>query len=116
MPDNNAALAGVAVQFERLTPDSPDECPVEVPQLLAYLAREVPEGDSLTTADLAFDRTARVTGAEYWVWQFREPGTQGDDAFATVSRSGGRVTLGYETNYYRLSAEQFILGDFHQVF
>jgi hypothetical protein len=116
MPDDNADLANVRVEFPRLTPDGPDACPVPVADLLAYLADEVPDGDSLTRGDLTFVRTARVADAEYWVWRFREPGPRGEDAFATVSRSGRQVTLGYGTDYYGLSPEQFVLGDYHQVF
>jgi hypothetical protein len=116
MPDDNADLANVEVDFPRLDPDSPAACPVPLTDLLVYLAGEVPDGDSLAATDLTFVRTARVAEAEYWVWRFREPGPQGDDAFATVSRSGQQETLGYEANYYGLSAEQFVLGDYHQVF
>ena len=116
MPDDNADLADVEVYFPRLTPDSADGCPVSLSELLAYLTDEVPDGESLTEGELTFVRTARVADAEYWVWAFREPGPQGEDAFVTVSRSGAQVTLGYEANYYDLSAEQFVLGDYHQVF
>lgn len=116
MPDDNADLANVEVDFPRLTPDSADGCPVPMAELLAYLTDEVPDGDSLTPGDLTFVRTARVEDAEYWIWRFREPGPQGENAFAIVSRSGQQVILGYEINYYGLSPEQFVLGDYHQVF
>jgi hypothetical protein len=116
MPDDNADLAQVRVEFERLAPDSPAACPVGVDELLAYLTDEVPHGESLSADDLAFVRTARVEESEYWLWRFREPGVSGDDAYASVSRSGQAVTLGYEANYYALTPEQFILGDYHQVF
>lgn len=116
MPDDNADLADAEAEFPRLTPDSARGCPVPLADLLRYLADEVPGGDSLTRGDLTFARTARVADAEYWVWRFREPGVQGDQAFATVSRSGSRVTLGCETNYYGLSPEQFVLGDYYGVF
>lgn len=41
----------------------------------------------------------------------------GSGASASLgSRSKGQVTLWYETNYYGLSPEQFVLGDYHDVF
>lgn len=116
MPGDNADLAAVQVDFDRLSPDSPEACPVAMTDLLDYLAREVRDGEQLTATDLTFLRTAQVETTEYWVWQFKEPGPDGDDAYATVSRSGNQATLGCDTNYYGLSPEQFILGDYHQVF
>ena len=116
MPDDNADLARVSVEFERLTPDSPSGCPVPPQDLLDYLADEVPDGELLTAADLTFVRTAKVADADYWVWRFREPGPDGKDAYATVSASAGEVITGYEANYYGLTPEQFVLGDYHQVF
>jgi len=116
LPDDNADLANVQVEFDRLAPDSPDACPVPLKGLLVYLANEVPNGEALTADDLTFARTARVEGTDYWVWRFREPGPGGDNAYATMCRAGQQVTLGYEVDYYGLSPEQFILGDYHQVF
>ena len=113
MPDDNADLARVSVEFERLTPDSPSGCPVPLEDLLDYLADEVPDGESLTADELTFVRTAKVADADYWVWRFREPGPM---ASATVSTSAGEVVTGYEANYYGLTPEQFVLGDYHQVF
>lgn len=116
MPDDNAALANVQVEFPALRDDSADSSPTSVPALLDYLADEVPDGDRLTERDLTFVRTAQVADAEYWLWRFREPGPDGEDAFVTVSRRGGQVCVGYGTDYYGLTPEQYILGDYHEVF
>lgn len=116
MPDDNAELANIRVEFDSLSPDSPAGCPVPFAKVLAYLADEVPDGEALTTDDVIFVRTARVVTTDYWVWRFREPGPNGDDAYATVSRSGKAVTVGYGANYYGLTPEQFVVGDYHRVF
>lgn len=115
MPDENAELAHIAVSFPRLEPDSLQSCPVELNRILNYLSLEVPNGDCLQPDDLEFLRTADVEGTAYWIWRFLEP--KGDQAYAVVShRPDGVVTVGYDTNYYGLSPEQFILGDYHNVF
>lgn len=116
MPDDNADLANVTVELPRLVPDGPQTCSVPITELLEYLALEVPDGDALTAEDLTFVRTARVGDADYWLWRFQEPGPDGEPAYATVSRIGDQVTLGYGTDYYGLSPEQYMLGDYHQVF
>lgn len=88
VPADNADLARLTVESDRLTPDSVTACPVPVEDLLEYLADEVPDGESLTNADLTFLRTARLSGTDYWVWRFAEPGTKGGSAYATVSKGG----------------------------
>ena len=115
MPEDNAALAEIAVEFAPLPENSAGSCPVSINELLRYLADEVPDGDALTEADLRFLRTADVEATRYWIWSFDEP--DGDPAYVTVSVSPrGATTLCYDTNYYRLTPEQFILGDYHRVF
>jgi len=115
LPRDNAELAKMAVSFKRLSPDSPVTCPASLDSLLDYLELEVPHGDLLTEEDLSFIRTANVKGANYWIWSFHEPG--GDEAFATVCREpDGTTVIGFDSNYYRLSPEQFILGSYYRVF
>lgn len=116
MPGDNADLASIQVDFPPLRNDSAESSPESVSALLQYLADEVPDGDQLAESDLHFVRTAQVADAEYWVWRFREPGADGQGAFLTVSRRGGQVCVGYETDYYGLTPEQYVLGDYHQVF
>ncbi len=84
--------------------------------LLEYLGLEVPDGDQLSAADLQFVRTARVAERDYWLWRFTEPGPDGEEAYATVSLDCAEVILGYETDYYGLTPEQYLLGDYHEVF
>ncbi len=115
MPEDNSDLAQLEVFFPNLPDDSPLSCPVPIEDLLAYLADEVPGGERLAPVDLTFLRTADVDGTQYWVWRFDEP--DGEAAYATVSVDpGGTETIGYEADHYGLTAEQFIVGDYHQVF
>lgn len=74
----------------------------------------MPDGESLAAEDLTFLRTALVDQTRYWIWSFDEP--DGDRAYATVSAGPEGVSVGYETDYYGLTPEQFILGDYHDVF
>jgi hypothetical protein len=115
LPEDNCELAKIAVSFRRLRADSPRSCPVSIGAILEYLSLEVPHGDLLTEEDLSFIRTAEVKGTQYWIWSFHEPG--GGDAFATVRREpDGANVIGFDTNYYQLSPEQFILGSYYRVF
>lgn len=114
MPDDNAQLAFVDIDFPRLEGDSVDGCPVPLRDLLRHLADEVPDGESLTAPDLTFLRTALVDQTQYWIWTFNEP--EGDRAYVTVSAGPAGVCTGYDPDYYGLTPEQFILGDYHHVF
>lgn len=115
MPEDNADLATVEVDFARLPGDSPASCPVPMNEVLEYLAMEVPDGASLQADGLEFVRTARVEDTDYWIWSFSEP--DGQPAYVTVFvNADGTTTVGYEANEYELRPEQFILGDYHQVF
>lgn len=116
MPDNNADLALVQAEFPRLADDSAASCAVPLDDILRYLADEVPGGEALTADALTFVRTAQVADTRYWLWRFNEP-DGGEPAYATVSvLPTGQCTIGYDDNYYGLTPEQYILGDYHQVF
>lgn len=50
MPTDNAELASLSVEFERLDPDSAETCPLPLPKLVEYLARRYLEASILTPA------------------------------------------------------------------
>jgi hypothetical protein len=111
LPEDNEDLRGFQVDLPRLSDDSVSSCPVGIEDLLHYLEIEVPGGDSLKAEDLAFLRTAELGGARCWIWSFREP-DGGALAYATVRLDpNGTQTRGYETDYYGLSPEQFLVGE-----
>jgi hypothetical protein len=115
MPEDNADLARVVVDFPRLEPDTADSCPVPMAEVLGYLRLESPDGDSLRTASLEFLRTALVSDCRFWIWSFHE--SDGAQCFVTASvAADGTSSVGYDPNIYGLTPEQFILGDFHEVF
>jgi hypothetical protein len=115
MPEDNADLANIEVEFPHLQPNTPESCPVPLRDVLEYLRAESPDAESVEASQLQFLRTALVADQQYWIWAFRE--SDGSDCFVTVSLSpGGTACTGYEENYYNLNPEQFMLGDFHQVF
>jgi hypothetical protein len=115
MPEDNADLARLVVKFDRLLDDSPQSSPVAIQDVLDYLTREVPGGDLLSATDLTFQQTAAVGTTRYWIWSFDEP-DGGEPAYATVSEDNGQLTVGYDANYYGLTPEQFMLGEYHGVF
>ena len=115
MPADNAELANVEVQFPRLHPDTADSCPVSLNDVVSYLRLESPDYESVEANQLQFLRTAQVADQRYWIWSFRE--SDGSDCFVTVSQSrDGTTCTGYDQNYYGLTPEQFMLGDYHHAF
>ena len=111
LPDENERLAEVQVELARLSDDTPASAPLTIGELMKYLALEVPGGDKLTTVDLEFQRTADLGDAQYWVWSLFEPDT-GDRAFAIIRQDPDGSLRSYDTDYYGLSAEQFVLGHY----
>lgn len=115
MPEDNADLARVEVSFPYLAENTAETCPVPIEDILEYLAAEAVDGEDLAAEDLEFLRTARVAEWDYWIWRFTE--SDGSEAYVTVSRRpDGQTCVGYDENYYGLSPEQFMLGDYHGVF
>ena len=109
MPDNNEDLAKIDVDF----PPIPDADTVDPdsfsPQLLDYLELEefTPDGE------LTFLRTALVETTSYWIWEFT---SDGEKAYVTFAKDDHGSCVGCETDYYSLTPEQYMLGDYHNCF
>jgi hypothetical protein len=106
MPEDNAALAAIPVAFQSVPSEkvvSPDRI---VPDLLDYLSLEgfAPDGQ------LQFLRNALVERTLYLIWGFE---TDGKPAFATASNRSRQWRLSCGINHWGLTAEQFILADYH---
>jgi len=115
MPEDNAELANVVIEFPLLQPNTAESCPIPIADVVDYLRLESPDGETVHPGQLRFLRTAQVADQRYWIWAFQES----DDSacYATVSVSpDGSTCTGYDENYYGLTPEQFMLGDYHQVF
>lgn len=116
MPENNEDLAKIIIDFLSLSDNSPDSCPASISEILDYLADEAVGGDRLTPSDLNFIRTAQVENTRYWIWSFNEP-DGGAACYVTVAAGpDSKECIGFDENYYNLTPEQFILGDYHNVF
>jgi hypothetical protein len=82
-------MKGIGVTLPRLSPDSPDSCPVKVKSLIEYLAMEAPweteTGEPIEPKPtLQFLRSAIIGQTHYWIWAFKDG--RGTDCFAVVSR------------------------------
>lgn len=115
MPEDNAELASISVEFPMLRSNTAESCPVPLSDVVEYLRRESTDGDAVQPEQLSFLRTAQVAEQRYWIWAFQE--ADGSPCYVTVSVSPeGSSCIGYEENYYNLTPEQFMLGDYHEVF
>jgi len=115
MPEDIAQLAGISIEFPLLDPNTADSCPVPISDVVEYLRLESPDGDAIDSGQLSFLRTAQVAEQRYWIWAFRE--VDGSPCYVTVAISPeGSSCIGYEENYCEPTPEQFMLGDYHQVF
>ena len=115
MPTDNADLANIDIDFPHLQPNDQNSCPVSLDYIVNYLRLESPDGESVQPSQLKFLRTALVSDRRYWIWFFLE--SDGSRCYVTVSESSdGSTSTGYEQDYYRLTPEQYLLGDYHQVF
>jgi len=115
MPDTNKDLAKVDISFPFLTPNTVDQCPRDMADIQDYLRIEDADMDKVAKRDLVFIRTAQVAEQRFWIWRYFE--SDGQECFVTVSQSpDGSNSLGMDWNTHKLSPEQFMLGDYHQVF
>ncbi|MCP4607358.1 MAG: hypothetical protein GY845_01405 [Planctomycetes bacterium] len=119
MPDDNAELAKIEIDFPYLKNNTAVSCPSLMTEILEYLSMECPNGDNIKEEDLIFLRTAKLKKTKYWIWKFFDQ--DGAECYVTVS-SWKRILLlkticiGYDENYYGLTPEQYILGEFYEVF
>ena len=119
MPDDNSELAKIDIDFPYLKDNSPNSCPSSLDDIIEYLSVECPDGGKIEKDDLQFLRTAKVKKTKYWIWKFTDP--DGAECYATVSSwkkflIQKSICIGYDENYYGLAPEQFILGEFYEVF
>ncbi len=115
MPEDNDDLAHVQVTFPLLAPNTADSCPLPLSDVVEYLRLETMDGPLFNGDRLHFLRSAQVGDRRYWIWSFDEP--DGSGCYATVSQSpDGSSCIGYDENSHGLTPEQFMLGDYHNVF
>ena len=110
MPEDNAELAKIKIDFPHVSFDEVSE-PKEIePYLLDYLKVEGYPPDE----KVKFIRTAQVEDTVYWIWEFF---SDEEKTYATATQDDDENTsLGCDTDYYGLTPEQYILGDYHKCF
>jgi hypothetical protein len=115
MPEDNADLAKIKIDFPFLKDNSEKKCPIGMQEIQDYLRIEDADLDEVKHRKLTFLRTAQVAEKSYWIWKYNE--SDGAECYVTVSltKDGSTVT-GMNENYDELSPEQFLLGDYYNVF
>jgi len=110
MPEDNEKLAKIDIDFPHVplaNIHSPEDLKSD---LIEYLEIE----DYAPDGEIGFIRTAKVENTVYWIWKFI---SQGDEVYATVALDqNGNMTIGCDENYYNLTPEQYIIGDYHNCF
>lgn len=110
MPDDNAALAIIEIDFPHVPLDDVIPPKEWEPDILEHVKFE---GFSLD-GKIRFLRTALVEDVIYWIWEFYSGGKK---VYATASQDKyGNSIIGCDIDYYGLTPEQFILGDYNNCF
>ncbi len=111
LPDDAADWSGVDVVLARLADDSAASCPVSPDNLFEYIQVESGDIDAADRARLRFVRTAKVSNARYWLWQYTE--SDGEKCFVTCREDqDGATTLGFSSPN-GLSEEQYLLAEYY---
>lgn len=104
-------VAGLSIDYPALPMDTPSSCPLPVQAVSEYLSSA---GEETCSSNLKFLRSALVDTHKYWIWRFDDQG--GDECFAVVVvEPDETVSIGYLYNWFDLTPEQLIYGDFHGI-
>lgn len=96
-------------EIARLPDDSPSACPVDMQDVIEYLALEIPD-EEISADDQEFVRTAEIDGWHCWLWRFVD--LYGEDPYASVSLRPDRSTCVMYDPAYARTPEQFIWDDY----
>jgi hypothetical protein len=111
-PDDLEIIAGIDVEFPRLSPDLPDNCPATVQDILDYLQQEGEIDELVHPVELAFQRTAIVEHGHYWIWEVRKAsGSMGYVIVQALARYDDWIEVYFPLSEepIQLSPTQFIL-------
>jgi hypothetical protein len=108
LPDDNSKLSELSITLP-CVPFRIETVQNYEDQLLRYLEAEgyVPDNG------LSFLRTARIDSTTYFIWSFE---SCGQSCYATVAEGPGGASLGCAENSWRLTPEQYVVGDFFHRF
>ena len=111
IPDDTADLANLDIQLPSVSSDDVSD-PSEIePYLLDYLKRE---GFPPDNRNLNFIKIAKIKDTIYWIWRFD---SDGESCYATATQKpDGTTGIGCEADFWNLTPDQYIFGDFHECF
>jgi hypothetical protein len=108
LPDDAADWRDIVVELPRLTPDTPDDCPLSLADIMEYVRMESADTDSVPDDALKFVRTASIGDSSVWLWSLTE--SDGTVCYVTVTSRPNRVTLGL-SDANGLTPEQYMLAE-----
>ena len=111
LPDDAADWSSIEVALPRLFDDSPGSCPVSPDDIFEYVQIESGDTDSAERARLVFIRTAEVSDARYWLWQYTE--SDGEKCFVTFRADPDGTTVLGLASPNGLSEEQYLLAEYY---
>ena len=115
MADRDVDFRQIVDSLPYLAPDSPQECPVAIDEVLARVRPETIRDESLQAGDLEFVRTARLVERRYWLWRFYDEGEI--EWFVSVSVGpNDQAEIGFDDNFVEYSPEEYIVSDYLGVF
>ena len=111
LPEDVEDWKDVEVDFPRLSPDSPENCPATESEIMEYVRMESADLDDASQESLVFVRTALVGEDECWLWTYTE--SDGQIAYVTYRRRSQAPEVLGLTDANGLSPEQFMLAEYY---
>jgi hypothetical protein len=112
MPDDNEDLIKLDIAFPYLDEIQIKRNPNFIQDLLEYLHLE---GETVSSDGLNFIKAVKVKEQKYWIWEFSDKDRE--HCYAVVGEdTSGVLSFSYDLDWYHLTPDQFILGEYHNVF
>ena len=120
LPEDPQEWADITVDLPRLTPDTPDSCPMPMSELLEYVDMESSEPGTANQSSLKFLRTANTDGTRCWIWGYTE--SDGEVCYLTYRElPNGSNTRGMSSaspaynGEFKLTPEQYLLAEHYDL-
>ena len=111
LPEDASDWTGVSVSFPQLPDNSPVSPPCSEDRLFEYVRKESADVERADRARLKFIRTALVSEAKYWLWEYTEEDGELVYVICRVDLEGSNL-IGLSTPN-GLSHEQYMLADYY---
>ena len=99
-------VRSVQVSLQRLDPDSPNECPVPLNDIVEHVETE--EMELKQPPALKFLRTALIAQTRYWIWTYTDNDGNANYAVAALWPNG--QTLTHCDGTFDMTPEQYLLA------